>query len=60
MVRPSQLAVEPAFGFQRAAPGAEENAKRHHGFLPQRVDGRVGDLGETLAQVPVDAALRPA
>ena len=52
-VEREQLGGLGRLGEQRLA-GAEQRAQAHHQALAQRVDGRVGDLGEALAQVVAD------
>ena len=45
-----------AASVRSGGPGAEQRAQAHDQPLAQGVDGRVGDLGEALAQVVVPAA----
>ena len=39
--------------FQRRTPAAQMHLQAHHQFFPQRIDRRVGDLGEALLEVVV-------
>ena len=56
----AELPVDSAFRFQRSASRSEQHAKRHHGLLAERVDGWIRDLRESLAQIAIEAAGRPA
>ena len=46
--------VEP----QQVGPGTDQRDQRHHQFLADGIDGRIGDLGEALLEVVVEH-LRP-
>ena len=40
--------------FQRRTAAAQMHLQAHHQFFPQRIDRRVGDLGEALLEVVVE------
>ena len=58
-IRQDRLADLQAFvgaaGMQveKIRPGADQGHQRHHRFLADRVDGRIGDLGKVLVEIVV-------